>query len=202
MLSFNFKRMKDADLFTFSGGVIQRVTTDKQFGSLKLQVEALKKAYDAYGLALSAATMGGKDRLKERDDRRDALVLELNIVGKSVDVMARGKDNVLQDAGFELRKSTASKTLNIVAPPNFSVLNTERAGEVRLSWTGAEDALTYAIEQKLKEDATWKNGEYTSRREILLSGYEQGKCVEFRIRTLGRGESKSDWSSAVGVWVA
>lgn len=202
MINFSFKRMKDADLFTFAGGVVQRITTDPQFVSLKPQADALKTAYDAYSISLSVAKMGGKDRLMERDARRANLILELDIVAKSVDVLSRGDEGIQMDAGFETRKAVISKTNSVQTPPSFSVLNTERTGEVRLSWQTVEGALVYAIEQRLKGETVWKNGEYTSKREIVLSDYEPGQYIEFRIRTLGRGELKSDWTSVVGVWVA
>jgi hypothetical protein len=202
MMNFGFKRMKDADLFTFSGGVIQRITTDAQFVSLKSQSDVLKTAYDAYSISLTAAKLGGKDRLMERDARRADLLLELDIVAKSVDVLSRGEESIQIDAGFETRKMTAAKAANIIPPQNFAVLNTERTGEVRLSWQTVDGALIYAIEKKLKTETTWRNGEYTSKREIVLTDFEPGQCLDFRVRTLGRSEQKSDWTSVVSVWIA
>ena len=202
MINYSFKRMKDSELFTFSDGIVQRITTDAQFVSLKSQADALKTFYNAYSVALSAAKLGGKDRLSLRDACREDLVTELDIVAQSIEVLSRGNEQMQLDAGFEIRKATPSKALAVTVPTNFSVLNTEHSGEVRLSWKPAEGALTYAIEQRPKDESVWKNGEYTSKREILLSGFELGQYREFRIRTLGRGEKKSDWTSVIGVWVA
>ena len=202
MINYSFKRMKDSELFTFSDGVVQRTTADPQFVSLKSQAEALKKYYDAYSIALSAAKLGGIDRLALRDTCRKDLVTELDIIAQSVEVLSRGNEQMQLDAGFEIRKATSPKTIVVTPPSNLSVLNTERSGEVRLSWKPSEGALTHAVEQRQKDETIWHNGEYTSKSEILLSGYDLGKCIEFRVRTLGRGEKKSDWTSAVGVWVA
>jgi hypothetical protein len=202
MMNLGFKRLKDAELFTFTGGVLQRMTTDAQFISLKPQSDVLKTAYDAYSISLTAAKLGGKDRLMERDARRADLLLELEMIAKSVDVLSRGEENIQIDAGFETRKTTAAKTSNVIPPPNFAVLNTERTGEVRLSWQTVDGALVYAIEKRAKGETAWQNGEYTSKREILLTDFEPGKCIEFRVRTLGRSEQKSDWTTVVSVWIA
>jgi hypothetical protein len=60
----------------------------------------------------------------------------------------------------------------------------------------------YGIEQRAKNVTDWRNGEYTTNDGILLSGYTPGSYVEFKVRTIGAEELKSDWSPVVGVWVA
>jgi hypothetical protein len=206
MLLQNYKSMSPMELDAFTKNIIQHVTNNAAFASLKTQVEELSPLYEAYSAARTVASLGGKDRIIEREARRQELLNKLTAMAKHIEILAIEKPDIVVSSGFEVRKprlKTMKKDpLSVVVPPNFSVLNTPNSGEVRLSWMPVDGAQVYGIEQRAKDVTDWRNGEYTTNDGILLSGYTPGSYVEFKVRTIGAEELKSDWSPVVGVWVA
>jgi Fibronectin type III domain len=198
MINFSFRQFNDPKLFMFSNVIIQRLKNDPQFTSFQPQLEALTTACAAFTVILADP----QARRMAKDARRDDLLAVLNLLAPVVEVFAKGDVAIEEASGFDTRKNTISKITSVDAPTNFSVLNTERSGEVRLSWKTADGALNYTAEYRLKDQTVWQSGNFTTKRELLLSGFEPGTYLEFRVRTLGRGELKSDWTPVVGVWVA
>ena len=205
MIAQSFKSMNPSELDVFTKNIIQRLSTNASLVSLKPQLDELIPVYEAFSSAKSVASLGGKDRIMERETRRLELMTKLTIAAKYVEILATSKPEVILASGFEERKAKSKNTkkepIDVISPPNFKVLNTPNTGEVRLSWMPVDGVRVYAIEHRQK-DAAWKNGEYTTNEGISLSGYELGSYIEFKVRTIGEGELKSDWSSVVGVWVA
>ena len=202
MINYNFKQMTDAQLLTRAGIIVQCITTETSLVSLKPQGETLKTLTQSFSVAVADARLRGTDRTSVKDACRNQVIDELNSLGKNLEGFSHGDENIEKLGGFETRKAPSSKENVLLLPPIFTIINTPRSGEVKLSWKSVEGSVNYAIEFRKKGETTWQNGKFTTKREILLSDLEPGTYMEFRIQTLGRGESKSDWSSIVGIWIA
>jgi hypothetical protein len=198
MINFGFRQFNDARLFMFASVMMQRLKNDPQFISFKPQLEELTTACSAF----SAVLADPQARRAAKDATRNNLLDVLNLLAPAVEAFAKGDINIEEAAGFDTRKTTISKVTSVDTPLNFLVLNTPKTSEVRLSWKTVDGGLNYAIEHRLKGETVWHGGSFTTKREMLLSGFEPGTYVEFRLCALGRGELKSDWTSIVGVWIA
>ncbi len=196
-----FKKYVHAELSNFTFNVIQRMSTDARFTTLKPHVDTLKTNYDAYMNAAALAVDGGKDRTLEKNIKLETMVNQLVIIARYVEILAGDNELTILAAGFETRK--ASKVIaELSAPAALSVINVEKSGSIRLNWENVPGALNFAIENLVKGETAWKNGKYSSTKETILNGYEPGTYVEFRIRALGRRGLESDWTAPVGVWIA
>ena len=197
MINFSFRQKSNPQLFAFTSIVVVRLT-DSRFASFKVQADSLATA----NAALNAALADSRATAADKEVRRKEVIALLDLLAVDIEAFAQGNETLEAAAGFETRKTTISKMTAINAPSNFSVLNTERTGEVRLSWKTVEGGLNYVIERRLKGETAWQNGNYTTKREILLPNFEPGTHMEFRVCALGRNELKSDWTSIMDVWVA
>jgi hypothetical protein len=201
LIVYSFKSLPQSEIGVFANTIIQNMTNDAQFSSLKLQVDALKLTLDAFNVAMANASKGGKDRVSEKNTRLTQLINHLVEVALNVDLVARGNEKIVTASGYDLRK--AGKTTDkINKPENLIVLNNEVSGAIDLSWETVNGAVNYAIEHQVKGEIEWRNGKYTTRKDLTVNGYEPGKFVDFRIRALGRNSLESEWTAAVGVWVA
>jgi hypothetical protein len=201
LIIYSFKHYAQSNIGVFANTIVQNMTNDAQFSSLKPQVDALKLTLEAFNVALANASKGGKDRIEEKNTCLIKLVTHLVQVALYVDLLAEGNEKVITASGYELRKP-GKTTDKVSKPENLIVKNNEVSGAIDLSWETVNGAVNYAIEHQVKGEIEWRNGKYSTRKDITLNGYEAGKYVDFRIRTLGRNGLESEWTAAVGVWVA
>jgi hypothetical protein len=197
MIIYAYRQKSNPQLFSFGSIIVVRLSA-ALFVSFSAQKESLSAALMAFNVVLADP----KATAAEKEAVRGNVLNALDLLAPAVEVFAQGNDALEAASGFEIRKTTVTKITNVNAPTNFLVLNTDRTTEVRGSWKTVEGAINYAIEYRPKGETVWHGGNFTSKREILLSGFEPGAYLEFRVCTLGRGELKSDWSPTVGVWVA
>jgi hypothetical protein len=197
MIIYAYRHKSNPQLFSF-GSIIAVRLAAALFVSFSAQKDALSAALTALNVVLADI----KATAAEKEAARNKVLAVLDLLAPAIEVFAQGDDTIEAASGFEIRKTTVTKITSVNPPSNFSVLNTDRTTEVRGTWKTVEGAVNYAIEYRLKGETAWHSGNFTSKREILLSGFEPGTYVEFRVCTLGRGELKSDWTSIVGVWIA
>lgn len=197
MIIYAYRQKSNPQLFSFGNIIVVRLS-DASFVSFATQKDALSAALSAFNVVLADA----KSIASEKEAARSKVLAILDLLAPAIEVFAQGDDTIEAASGFDIRKTTVTKITSVNAPSNFSVLNTDRTAEVRAAWKTVEGAINYAIEYRTKGETMWHNGYFTSKREMLLSNFEPGTYMEFRVCTLGRGELKSDWTPTVGVWIA
>lgn len=197
MIIYAYRQKSNPQLFSFGSIIVVRLSA-ALFVSFSAQKDALSTALTALNVVLADP----KSNAAEKEAARHNVLSVLDLLAPAIEVFAQGDDAIEAASGFDIRKTTVTKITSVSPPSNFLVLNTDRTTEVRGSWKTVEGAVNYAIEYRLKGETVWHNGHFTSKREILMSGFEPGTYVEFRVCTLGRGELKSDWTPIVGVWIA
>ena len=209
MIAHSYRYKKPAELENFSANIILRLTQNALFTAIKTEILGeLEPKHKAFSAAkLDCETCGGDDRIKSRDSSRQILLDGLDLIALKIEVFANKEADTIAAAGYELRK-TKSKSVKKVAvpltpPTNFTVYNTLNAisGELVLSWNAVEGALTYGLEQRVFGETAWKNGVYTSKSKLELSGYTRGSHHEFQIFAIGEGENRSEMSAIVEIWV-
>ena len=197
MIIYAYRQKSNSQLFSFGSIIVVRLSA-ALFVSFSAQKDALSTALTAFNVVLADP----KSSAAEKEAARNSVLFILDLLAPAIEVFAKGDDAIEAASGFDIRKTTVTKITSVNMPSNFLVLNTDRSTEVRGSWKTVEGAVNYAIEYRAKNETMWHNGHFTSKREIVMSGFEPGTYTEFRVCALGRGELKSDWTPIVGVWVA
>ena len=204
-ISLSFKGYTESAKGTFASKVYQSMSTNALFVAFKPQVDELKVFLDALQIAAANAKNGGRDRIAEKNKCLDAVVAQLVILSNYVTILANGDEEVIWASGFDTQTvSSTTKSTMLLPPTNLVVGNVDQmSGVVRLSWSPVRDARLYGIRRMIGEDNVWQNGDYSSTpKETILSGFEPGTKVTFQIQALGITNVKSDFSSAVFVWVS
>ena len=203
IISFAFKRYPAAQLSTFTNNICLKMAQNALFDDLKPQVDELKSKYSAFTIALSNASGGGSPQITAKNKSMDDLKNELIAVAYYVNIVAKKDEEIVKAAGYEPRSSSSSNSITkLTKPGNLIVKQDDASGAVKLSWEKVPGAVNYGIEMSPKGGTAWKNGKYTTRREIILTGFEPGTYVEFRNRALGYNELESEYSNVVGAWIS
>jgi hypothetical protein len=198
-VSLSFKKLPQGELTSFVNNVVQRMTENAAFVALKPQVDELKAKLDAFNIALSNAALGGKDRTADKNDCLVAMINQLTVVARLIEIMPNLSERGIIDAGFEVRNTTRTpKTIrDLETPTGLATKRIDKSGAIKLEWSPVENAINYAIEYKKKEDETWKNGSYNNRPEYSFTNLEPDTFYDFKVKTLGPDGFTSDWSIPV-----
>ena len=208
MIAHTYTSMPPTELESFSALVTTRLENNALLSPIKVGVLLfLLPPHLAFSAAkLDYDKFGGEDRKNLLASCREDLVKKLYLGSVKVEDLAQGNAEIITASGYVLRKTRSKnqkkEPIPVVMPTNFMVLNDfAKTGYVHLSWNAVKGARTYGIELRLRGETAWKNGDYTSKTFIDLSGFPPDSIVEFRIRTIGEGEDKSEWTAVVAVLV-
>lgn len=200
--------MSPSDLESFGALVTTRLENNAILSSIK--VAGLLNLMPAL-LAFSAAkrdfdSFHGSDRRDKQEICRTALINELYFTSIKVEDLAKNDTEIITASGYILRKARAKgqkkEPVLVVTPTNFMAVNDPmKTGFVHLTWDKVKGASTYGIERRLRGETAWQNGDYTTNNALDLSGFPPNSIMEFRIRTMGAGEDKSEFSAVVAVLV-
>jgi hypothetical protein len=199
MIALNaFTKLSQDALSVYANQVITSMTSNKQFSSLKTEIEALKKCYEAYSVALVNNINGGRIATLEKDNCKTALLEQLSSIALLVELLAKGEESIILAAGFSVRK--AANSYSSLTPPSvLKITNESDKGIVTIQLEKVAGATVYGIEKRIKTesspDAGWTNGDYTSACRTQLKGLESGKIYQFKFRAIGSKGLVSDWSA-------
>lgn len=196
-----FKLLPQAEKAVFAANVIAKMSADPQFVSLLPQVDHLKTAYEAYQVAATKASDGGKSATLEKNTKLEDLVYQLSTVARYVDVLADESEAVVLAAGFETRKKPVAVT-SLNTPTKLEASNAEKKGSAYLSWASVAGANMYAIEKRVKGTDAWHNGDYRGGKSAVLEGLESNAIIEFKVMAIHISGIKSNWSQPVEVLVS
>ena len=202
IISFSFKRYPADQLSTFTSNICLKMAQDAQFTHLKPSVDELKSKYDAFTVALSNASGGGSLLISAKNKSMDDLKDQLIAVAYFVNIFAKKDEEIIKAAGYEPRSASSNSITKLTKPSNLTVKQDDASGAVKLSWEKVPGAVNYGIETLKKGETAWKNGKYSTRKEIILTDFEPGTYVEFRNRALGRNGLESEYSNVVGTWIS
>jgi hypothetical protein len=200
-----FTRLSQDALAAYANQVITNMTIDKQFSTLKADVEVLKKSNDAYNIALANNINGGRIATLEKDNCKKELLNQLSNVALLVDFQAKGDESIILAAGFDVRKPANSYSA-LTTPNVLKILNETEKGIVSVQLEKVLGATVYGIEKRVKTEgqleAAWTNGDYTTACRTQISGLDSGKTYQFKFRAIGSKGLVSDWSATQEVLVS
>ena len=198
-----FKSYKEEPLRDFADKIRQNMSNDARFTSLKTYVEEMAKRLDAYRTIALDSNAGGKIYTIQKNAKKEELLYQLVLLAKHVDLLANEKEEVVIASGYELRTTAASRPTSFLASPMIQKISKgDRSGSVYIEWPHVEGVLYYSIERRIAAEGEWMNGDSTAAKSITLYGFELGQKMEFRICTVGRNNQKSDYSTAIDIYIS
>lgn len=202
LIDISFKKLPQAELAQFANNVINSMTKDAQFITLKPFVDALSADNDAFTTAVSNAIYGGTLLVREKNRKMDDLTAELVTVAIQVEALANGNEDIIEAAGFQVRE-TPKPITELVPPAGVTVLNvSDVSGAVKLTWKPTPGAVTYGIERLYAGETVWQNGDYSTGSSTVIKDLKPGSQITFHLRAIGTKGKKSGWSQEVTVWVS
>ena len=200
LISLSFNSLTPKNLGVFTNNVVTQMSNNALFVSLKPEIEALKSAYELFWAAYTDALKGGSDRIILRDVLKEATRVQLYTVALLVEILAKGDRNVALAAGFEVRKTTKTASSTVSTPTNLTGTKGDKIGSVSLSWKG--DGKSYDVECFAQGAKEWKMLKTTTQQSITVYGFELGSMIQFRVSANGVGETESDYSTPIEVWIS
>ena len=202
LISLSFKKYNQAEVAQFANNVINSMTKDAQFITLKPFVDNLSADYEAFATAVTNAIYGGTLLIREKNRKMADLNAELETVANQVEALANGNEDIIESAGYEVRIPNKPITV-LTAPIDVTVLNvSDKSGAVKLSWKPTLGAVNYGIERLYAGETVWQNGDYSTASTIIITDLKPGSQITFHLRALGTKNKKSGWSQEVTVWVS
>jgi hypothetical protein len=192
--------MPQAKLSTFSDAIYTRMSENQMFIEFKASVDELKTLNEALSVAMSNALDGGKSNTIIKDRCLETVKDKLNDLADDVDRLANNDEVIIMAAGFEVRPDPV-EIKDISTPTNLTIINAPKTGEVKVSWKREYGVVNYGILYQLHGETEWRNGTYSTTREVILSGFAPGSIVNVKIYAMGRRGLKSDATEPVSVMV-
>ena len=200
MISRDFKKYSQVKLSGFSASIVLRMTSDLRFAAFNKDIDELKILNEALATAASDAVNRDKQMIAIKNKCMSAVNEKLDVIAVNIELMANGDEILVMASGFELYKKSTPIT-QLLAPTGLELVNDPVAGSIKASWKEQPGAINYGILYQIEGETIWRNGTYTTSRDVVLSGFESGSYVSVKIYAMGTREMKSDTTEPVGVWV-
>ena len=203
IVSLKFKKLPESDFVFFAEKVVQNMSSDAQFVSLKSSVDELKVRTIAFKTLTNDANAGGKLFTIQKNEKKAALDYQLTLLAKQVDLLADENEAVVVASGYEMKKTTAGRTIDEVdTPTGFKIDKVRKTGTLPLSWDKVLGAKRYDLERRLIGQELWEYAGFTAATSLVLTNLEKGKEYELRICSTASTNVRSDWSDAISAFVS
>lgn len=208
-LLLNFDRLKDADLVTKSGVIINGVTDNPAFplpwpASVPVPMAA-RVQLDTFSSALLASQSRDVFKIAERDAARDVLITTLKLMAAYLEVIAAGDAKLLASTGYDLRRDTARTggvPVALSAPEGLRAVPTLDAGSLNLRVEKLAGAVAYEVQTTQGDpgqEEGWSHAHTAAGVRIRVDGMKPGRTWA-RVRGVGRAGS-GPWAQPVSVIV-
>jgi len=201
----SYQRARQSTLAAFAKSVIARTTGVDEYRDLQAQVQPLAGLLDDYQNKLSVARNRGRAEILAKNLAQTALIKQLNMVATALEELAQDQEQLIVSAGFTVQQETSFRyNTKLPTPIITRATSTGKRGEVRIQvddQVPAYAVATHAIEYSLDRESGWINSTYHSHRNFVADGLPHAQQLWLRLKSLGHGNSKSDWSEPVLVAV-
>lgn len=199
---FDFKKFIDAVVITFSGQLITKMDGVAKYAPLQAQVDVVKLATDAFSAAVDAASNGGKNLVRDKNDRKKELRAELEKLALLTQVQANGDSAYALNAGFNVQEKPQRSTAPLPQPVLKYLRRGEKSGtivgEIENMPKGAKElCLLHSIDSF----TTSANGTNSSSKKFTIDLGITEQRVQVRGYFIGTFQRKSDLSDSMEIFV-
>ena len=182
----DYKRFSDAKLIEFITFVLSCMVGNLNFASPDPTLATITTALNDFSSAASAAGNGDSQKIRERDDKREALLNLMFLLQAYVIFESKNVRTVAESSGFKFSSSNVLPAPGILAPQNLVVMNTNQSGVVKVSVNAVKGAKAYMHQyttDPTKEDS-WVSMTCTQSK-CTISGLTPGVVYYWRVAAIG-----------------
>lgn len=199
-----FLKLRQDAMLTKSEDIIQRATDVEKYSVIAEELEAFGAKATAYKAALINANDGGRILIATKDLAKTELKEAFKNLANALDFYAKGKVSFILDLGLgcQQRRRVSSTPKNEIAMPyNVVIKPTDIEGWVEVSFDllNRTKILNVGVEWRIVGETTWNNGTYFSGLRGNVKNLPSLTRVEIRLRSIGRGDLKSEWTRTIVV---
>lgn len=199
-----YQRARKSSLAAFSENVLKRTLNVAAYQAIQGEVEPLPALLTTYRNALVAAHNLGRSETTAKNLAQTALIRQLDAVAAALETLAGEDVQLVIDAGFTVHQSLGLRYSDQLPQPSIvKAESTGKKGEIRLLIDDIvpKAVLTHAVEFSTDQGVTWQNGTYNSYRNFIVKDLPHTRDLWLRLRSIGHGDNKSEWSEIVSVAV-
>lgn len=200
IISYAFKRLPQSKISTFTATVTSRMLNDDRFVAFKTDVNVLKGLNEAFVNALANAADGGRELTAIKSAAMQQVIDQLEDVALDVERFANGDKIIAMAAGFEVYAEPTPINV-LLKPVGLTAINEPRTGAFKLSWESVDGAVNYGVEYQIVGETTWQNGTYSTKKDVVMTGFGVGTFLKLKVRALGRKGLASDFSEPTSIVV-
>jgi hypothetical protein len=182
--------LKVHDQMTAAGGTF--ATPAVPFAQLLTQITTLQAGQQK-------AIDGSRADTIARDQALEIVIDSLKKMAHYVQIESDGDPAIINQAGFELAKSSRQVYDATETPMLKSAAGTPLAGELKLRWKKVVNARMYEVQisQTLPtSEDSWNHYSFPAFTSVVIKGQPSGKLIWMRVRALSAAGT-SDWSSVM-----
>ena len=187
-----------AQIITFAQGVVTAMTNNPRFPSPTPPLSSVTAAVAALGSAESAALTRAKGAATTRNDKKAALIADLQTLRTYVQNVAdadrENSANIIQSAGFAVKKTVVRK------PRAFQLVQGAASGTAKVFCPTAARRASYDWEYSIDGGKTWVALPSTLQAKTSITGLAQGVTLLVRFRAVTKA-GVADWSQPLSLFL-
>lgn len=182
----NYGKYNDVQLDFKAKHIIENLTDNPNFPTTSPSLADFTALSTSYNVALNKAKTGEKSQIANKNAIRRSLLNTMQELAVNIESQAFNDRSRLISSGFDVNSNSGS-TSQLSAPKDFKVLDGANKGEIKLTSSGATNALSYVheyTEDELTENAVWKS-ETSSSRTHIFRNLNSGQRIYARSKAVG-----------------
>lgn len=198
-LTLGLSGLKPTDLLAKGRLIVTNMTGNASFPTPVPTLADMTTALDAFEDRVEAAAFGDRRAIKSRNIGQKALTPLLRQLASYVALVANGDGEVIESAGFEVRKKRDPAT-SLAQPLDFLAERSKKEGEIDLDWKAVPYGKAYQIEIST-DGVSWSVALVTSTSSGTVVNLTKGTEYWFRVKAIS-GKISSAYSGVELVMAA
>ncbi len=191
-VSLRFSRLVDSGLKVFTTEVIEGMTGNPLFPTPLVPLAELASLQSAFGDAMTASDLGGRQTTAVKNQCRTELLSGLRRQASYVQGVCRHDETGILSSGFKVASQNRVQS-PLPQPVILKILN-ERTETLVLRLTPITNARSYEVQLRVGEGDWQSGGIYQQARRLEVPNLTPGTRYDLRVRALGGSTGYSDWS--------
>lgn len=187
LIKIGLRDLRTQEKAAYARRISEGLKSTPVFADEKELILNLDAARHALKKAIKLAAFGDKRALEMRRQAEKDLDEILRNAAAFVNHEAKGDTDLIQSAGFELRKRN-NKPMPLSHPINFQVKRTNHSGELVLSWKPVKNSRNYLVQTSTRKpdgDTTWNTAVFSTRSRCTLDTLKPGTIYWIRVLAVG-----------------